>query len=135
MVWIVSFSDSPLSTDDPEAFSDMVSADSRLAASSKLDEVRVDDSKKTFTTVRPRSVGTFLTSRASTASNEAARVEDPLDVVAAQVGHRDQVALRPAVGRRILEFAHRMVTSSTSSISIRRTKTRSAALVGRFLPT
>src|SRR4029079_5883574 len=38
---------------------------SRFAANSKLDEVRVDDSYKTFTTVRPRSVGSFFTSRSS----------------------------------------------------------------------
>ena len=40
----VSFSDSPLSTDDPEALIDIVSADSRFAASSKLDDVLVEDS-------------------------------------------------------------------------------------------
>ena len=40
----VSFSDSPLSTDEPVALIDIVSAESRFAASSKLDEVRVEDS-------------------------------------------------------------------------------------------
>ena len=40
----VSFSDSPLSTDEPDAFSVIVSADSRFAASSNEDDVRVDDS-------------------------------------------------------------------------------------------
>jgi hypothetical protein len=40
----VSFSDSPLSTAEPAALMDMTSADSRFAASSKLDDVRVDDS-------------------------------------------------------------------------------------------
>ena len=40
----MSFSDSPLSTDEPADFSVSVSALSRFAASSKLDEVRVDDS-------------------------------------------------------------------------------------------
>ena len=44
IVSAVSFSDSPLSTDDPAALMDIVSAESRLAASSKLDDVRVDDS-------------------------------------------------------------------------------------------
>ena len=39
-----SFSDSPLSTDEPTDFTVSVSADSRCAASSKLEEVRVDDS-------------------------------------------------------------------------------------------
>ena len=41
----VSRSDSPtLSTDEPDARSTMVSAESRLAASSKLERVRVEDS-------------------------------------------------------------------------------------------
>ena len=40
----VSFSDSPLSTAEPDALIDMTSAESRFAASSKLDDVRVDDS-------------------------------------------------------------------------------------------
>jgi len=40
----VSFSDSPLSTEEPTAFSVIVSAESRFAASSKLDDVRVEDS-------------------------------------------------------------------------------------------
>ena len=69
---MVSFSDSPLSTLEPEALTLMVSADSRLAASSNELEVRVDDSKKRLTTVRPRSVGTFLTSRCITDSKPSA---------------------------------------------------------------
>ena len=40
----VSFSDSPLSTAEPEALIDIVSAERRFAASSKLDDVRVEDS-------------------------------------------------------------------------------------------
>jgi hypothetical protein len=40
----VSFSDSPLSTDEPAAFSVSVSAERRFAASSKDELVRVDDS-------------------------------------------------------------------------------------------
>ena len=40
----VSFSDSPLSTDEPVDLIDIVSAESRFAASSKDDDVRVDDS-------------------------------------------------------------------------------------------
>ena len=40
----VSFSDSPLSTDEPVDFSVSVSADSRLAASSNDELVRVEDS-------------------------------------------------------------------------------------------
>ena len=59
----MSFSDSPLSTDDPADLTDITSAERRFAASSKLDEVRVEDSKKRLTTVRPRSVGSFFISR------------------------------------------------------------------------
>jgi hypothetical protein len=40
----VSFSDSPLSTDEPAERIDIVSAESRFAASSKLASVRVEDS-------------------------------------------------------------------------------------------
>jgi hypothetical protein len=43
-VTAVSFSDSPLSTDEPDDLIDIVSADSRFAASSNDDEVLVDDS-------------------------------------------------------------------------------------------
>src|SRR6266508_4443270 len=68
----VSLSDSPLSADEPLDLIDITSAESRFAASSKLDEVRVDDSKKRLTTVRPRSVGSFLTSRSSERSNARA---------------------------------------------------------------
>jgi len=38
----VSFSDSPLSTEEPAALIDMTSAERRFAASSKLDDVRVE---------------------------------------------------------------------------------------------
>ena len=65
-------SDSPLSTAEPDDLIDITSADSRLAASSKLEDVRVDDSKKRLTTVRPRSVGSFFTSR----SSERAKVRE-----------------------------------------------------------
>src|SRR5881398_3424462 len=65
----VSLSDSPLSTEEPLDLIDIVSAESRLAASSKLDEVLVDDSKKTLITSRPLSVGSFLTSRSTLRSN------------------------------------------------------------------
>ena len=40
----VSLSDSPLSTEEPTDLTVSVSAESRLAASSKEDEVRVEDS-------------------------------------------------------------------------------------------
>src|SRR5262249_16041001 len=68
----VSFRDSPFSTEEPLAFIDSVSAESRLAASSKDDEMRVDDSKKTLTTSRPRRVGSFFVSRSSEPPQECA---------------------------------------------------------------
>ena len=68
----VSFSDSPLSTDEPLDFSESVSAERRFAASSNDADVRVDDSKNTFTTSRPRSVGSFFDSRACESANERA---------------------------------------------------------------
>ncbi len=64
---------SPFSTDEPLDLSEMVSAESLFAASSKDEAVRVEGSKKTLSTVRPRSAGTFLTSRSETASKLAAR--------------------------------------------------------------
>ena len=68
----MSLSVSPFSTDEPLDLSEIVSAESRLAASSNDDDVRVEASKKTLRTVRPRSVGSFLTSRSATASKLAA---------------------------------------------------------------
>ena len=66
-VWAVSFSDSPLDTEDPLALKLMTSAESRLAAASKEMRVRVESSKNRFTTVRPRRAGSFLISRSPTA--------------------------------------------------------------------
>src|SRR5215210_891449 len=65
----VSLRDSPFSSEEPLAFSDMTSAERRFAASSKLDDVRVDASKKALTTSRPRRVGSFFTSRSSERAN------------------------------------------------------------------
>ncbi len=62
----VSLSDSPLETEDPLAEKLMTSAESRLAAASKEMRVRVESSKKRLTTVRPRSVGSFLIGRSAT---------------------------------------------------------------------
>src|SRR2546422_2530110 len=50
----------------------MTSADSRLAASSNEIRVRVEFSRKKFTTVRPRSAGTFLMTRVPTSRNDSA---------------------------------------------------------------
>ena len=49
----VSRIDSPFETLDPRAETLMASAESHLAASSKELRVRVESSKKRFTTVRP----------------------------------------------------------------------------------
>ncbi len=59
----VSLRDSPLETLDPLAEKLMTSAESRLAAVSNEIRVRVESSKNRLTTVRPRSVGSFLISR------------------------------------------------------------------------
>ena len=52
-VFSVSTRDSPLVTLEPAAVIEMASAPSRLAAISKLVRVRVDASKKRFTTIGP----------------------------------------------------------------------------------
>ncbi len=57
---------SPFATLEPLALKLMTSADSRFAASSKLMRVRVEFSRNRFTTVRPRSAGTFLMTRVPT---------------------------------------------------------------------
>ena len=62
-VCAVACSDSPLLTDDPFAEKLMTSAERRFAAASNEMRVRVESSKKRLTTVLPRSVGSFLTSR------------------------------------------------------------------------
>ena len=64
-VRIVSFSDSPLSTDEPAAFSDMTSAESRLATARETQDVRVEDSKKRLSTSLPRRAGGFSSTPAS----------------------------------------------------------------------
>src|SRR4051794_28762267 len=71
-VWTVSRSDSPLSTLEPDARRLTTSAESRLAASSNDELVRVEASKNTVITVRPRRVGTFLRSRCMTDSKPSA---------------------------------------------------------------
>ena len=56
---------SPLETLEPLAEKLMTSADSRLAAASNEIRVRVESSKNRLTTVRPRSVGSFLIGRSA----------------------------------------------------------------------
>src|SRR5881394_1128363 len=68
----VSLSDSPFATLDPPALKLITSAESRLAASSNEILVRVEFSRKKFTTVRPRRAGTFLITRVPTSRNDSA---------------------------------------------------------------
>ncbi len=71
-VCAVSFRLSPFDTLDPFALKLMTSADSRFAAASKEMRVRVESSKNRLTTVLPRSVGSFLTSRPCTSAMSSA---------------------------------------------------------------
>ena len=136
---MVSRSDSPLSTLDPAAFRLTTSAESRLAASSNDELVRVDDSKKTVITVRPRSVGHLLQVAVHDRLEALGGGQDALDVVAVEVGHRDQVAAACGCsGERAPQCSYSgwmSTTRSSSSTSISSTLTRSARAVGRFLPT
>ena len=75
---------------DGEKFT--TSAESRLPAISKLVRVRVDDSKNRLMIVRPRSVGTFLTSRSPTSCMCFGGLEDALDLAALEVLDPEQVA-------------------------------------------
>ena len=68
----VSSRDSPLLVDEEAMFRLMTSAESRLAAISKVVRVRVEFSKKRLNTLLPRIRGTFLTSRSETLTNEEA---------------------------------------------------------------
>ena len=63
---------SPLATLEPLTAKLITSADSRLAAASKEIRVLVESSKNRFTTVRPRSVGSFLMGRSATRASSSA---------------------------------------------------------------
>ena len=132
---------SPFSTDEPLDLSEIVSAESRLAASSNDDDVRVEASKNTLRTVRPRSVGSFLTSRSATASKPAARLQQALHRGPVEILAGEQVSRAgDAHGGRLAEDCGHLApvsrtTSSAASSSPRCTRTRSAREVGRFLPT
>src|SRR4051812_5372816 len=71
IVSTVSRSDSPFFTDDVATLKVMVSAESRLAAVSKLSRVRVESSKKSDTTVLPRRAGTRGMARSLTSTKES----------------------------------------------------------------
>ncbi len=68
----VSFRLSPLDTLDPFAEKLITSADSRSAAASNEIRVRVESSKNRLTTVRPRSVGSFLMERPTICASSSA---------------------------------------------------------------
>src|SRR3954470_9879772 len=68
----VSRSDSPLLCEETAMFRLMTSAESRLAAISKVVRVRVDGSKNRLKTLFPRSSGTFFTSRSVTPAKDSA---------------------------------------------------------------
>src|SRR5258706_874334 len=68
----VSSSVSPLDWEETATLRLMTSAESRLAAISKVVRVRVDASKKRLNTLLPRSSGTFFTSRSVTPANDSA---------------------------------------------------------------
>ena len=145
----VSLSDSPLSTDEPLAFSESVSAERRFAASSNDDDVRVDDSKKRLTTSRPRSVGSFFDSRACESANERAvassrstssRSRSPTESRWRPLGsaRRQQLAgndVQIGHDSRLLPRLAHEHDRSISSTSTSCTWMRSSREVGRFLPT
>src|ERR1700716_1325312 len=68
----VSSSDSPLDCDETAMLRLMTSAESRLAAISKVVRVRVEGSKNKLNTLLPRRIGTFFTSRSVTPANDSA---------------------------------------------------------------
>src|SRR5258706_31184 len=68
----VSSKDSPFDWDDTAMLRVMTSAESRLAAISKVVRVRVEGSKNRLKTLLPRSSGTFFTSRSVTPTNDSA---------------------------------------------------------------
>src|SRR4051812_30155957 len=68
----VSRSDSPFDCEDTAMLRLMTSAESRLAAISKVVRVRVEGSKNRLNTLFPRSSGTFFTSRSVTPTKDSA---------------------------------------------------------------
>ena len=122
----VSFRLSPFETLDPPALKLITSADSRLAASSKQIRVRVEFSKKKFTTVRPRSAGTFLMTREPTSRKDSAvsRMRMTSSAVTSCIESRCS----------FIEVSSTTTASSPSS-SVISTRTSSSRCVGTFLPT
>ncbi len=136
----MSFRLSPLETLEPLALKLMTSADSRLAAASNEMRVRVESSKKRLTTVRPRSVGSFLTGRSASAGELVGGVEDEGGVVEGQVAGGQQVTGHQAAppdwdAGGESSSAPPITTASRPSVSATSTCTFSRVEVGRFLPT
>ena len=88
---IVSSRLSPLVVDERAMSRLMTSADSRLAAISKVVRVRVEFSKNRLKTLLPRSSGTFLTSRSLTLRNVPGGVEDVMQDRLRQALDRQQM--------------------------------------------
>ena len=143
---------SPFSVLEVEPVRLTVSADSRLAASSKLERVRVDASKNRLAMVLPCRAGTFLTSREETSLKES--VESRRSSISsrdrscsASRSLRDQRTFSVAGsggqgggGSRAVpghaESSLRSIsTSSTPSVSVKRTRIFSSPAVGMFRPT
>ena len=92
----VSTSVSPLTTLEVAMAMLSVSALRRFSAISNDVRVRVLGSKNRFTTVRPRSVGTFLIGRRADFLHRLGGVEDERDLLGRQVGDAEQVLVAQA---------------------------------------
>ena len=119
---------SPFETLEPFAAKLMTSALRRLAAASNEMRVRVESSKKRLTTVLPRSVGSFLTSRDWVSAMSSAMSRMPSASVA-----RERLGVEQVPHDSIVTSARS--TRSSPSVSRSRTFTRSSRALGRFLPT
>ena len=95
IVSIVSRRLSPLLTLDDDTAKFIVSADSRLAAVSKLSRVRVESSKNTLHTVLPRSAGTLGFGSPVDLGHVVGQVEQPPDRLRAGFLDRAEVLHEP----------------------------------------
>ncbi len=109
----------------------ITSALNREAASSNDVRVRVLGSTKKFTSVFPRSAGTFLISRVPTCLKASAVSRIRLISSRGQLTQSKQVFAVPA---RAHSF-NNQTASGSSSVCSSRTRTFSLAALGRFLPT
>lgn len=129
-VCAVSLRLSPFETLEPLALKLMTSAESRFAAASNEMRVRVESSKKRLTTVLPRRVGSFFTSRFCTSAMSSA-------MSSSAIASARPRSLVEQVLHGVLPSGRTdsMATRSSPSVSTRRTLIRSLRLLGRFLPT